>query len=53
MNNFWSLPDYIFYWFDWYMKITNIHLKDDILKEINDQLTQLSFLTAYGVLSSA
>ena len=32
-NDFWYPPGYIF---DWYKKISNIHLKDDILKEIND-----------------
>ena len=35
-NVFWSNPDYIL---DWYKKLENIHLKDDILKEINDKFT--------------
>ena len=30
-NDFWYPPDYIL---DWYKKISNIHLKNDILKEI-------------------
>ena len=56
---FWFPPDYIF---DWYKKISNIHLNDDILKEINDKFTSSddvaplflclpSFPTAYEVLS--
>ena len=35
-NNFWYPPDYILYR---YKKICNIHLKDDILKEFNDEFT--------------
>ena len=32
----WCPLDYIL---EWYKKISNIHLKDDILKEINDKFT--------------
>ena len=59
MNDFWCPPDYNL---DWYKKISNIHLKDDILKEVNDKFTPSddvaslfmppSFLTAYGFLSN-
>ena len=35
-KHFWCSPDYIL---DWYKKISNIQLKDDILKEINDKFT--------------
>ena len=58
-NDFWCSSDYTI---DWYKKISNIYLKNDILKEINDKfvssddvaslfLCLSSFPTAYEVLS--
>ena len=33
-----------------YKKISSINLKDDLLKEIYDKVTPLSFLTTYGII---